>query len=44
VQAAVRAAAGLAEAPISSTDSLRAIRMVYGLYKAQSTGQTQAIS
>ena len=43
VQAAVKAAAGLADAPISSHDSLRALQMVYGLYRAQATGQTQVI-
>ena len=43
VQAAVKAAAGLADAPISSHDSLRALQMVYGLYRAHATGQTQVI-
>ena len=43
VQAAVKAAAGLADAPISSADSLRALQTVYGLYQAQATGRTQTI-
>jgi predicted dehydrogenase len=43
VQAAVRAAAGLSAPPISSLDSLRALQSVYGLYRAQATGRTQAI-
>jgi len=43
VQAAVKAAAGLADAPISSLDSLRALQTVYGLYQAQATGRTQTI-
>ena len=37
------AAAGLADAPISSADSLRALQTVYGLYQAQATGRTQTI-
>jgi predicted dehydrogenase len=43
VQAAVKAAAGLADAPISSAESLRALQTVYGLYQAHATGRTQAI-
>ena len=43
VQAAVRAAAGLAEPPVSSHESLRVLQTVYGLYRAQETGRTQSI-
>ena len=43
VQAAVRAAAGLAEPPVSSQESLRVLQTVYGLYRAQETGRTQSI-
>ena len=44
VQAAVKAAAGLADPPISAHDGLRALQTVFGLYQAQATGRTQAIA
>ena len=39
VEAAVRHSAGLAEAPITSTESLRAIETVFACYDSARTGQ-----
>lgn len=43
VRAAVRASAGLDEAPISGADGLRALKTVFASYRAAETGQTQSV-
>ncbi len=40
VRAAVQACANMTEPPITSTDSLRALRTVHGIYDAAESGQT----
>ncbi len=43
VQACVRSAAGLEPPPVTSAESLRALRVVYGLYEAARTGLVQEV-
>lgn len=43
VRAAVRAAAGLEEPPITTAESLHVLRAVYGFYEAAETGRAQRI-
>ncbi|MDA0832548.1 MAG: Gfo/Idh/MocA family oxidoreductase [Planctomycetota bacterium] len=43
VQACVRSSAGLAEPPVTTVDSLRALKVVYGAYDAARTGTTQEL-
>lgn len=43
VQAAIRAAAGEAEPPVTASDGLQALRVVHGLYAAAETGKTQVL-
>lgn len=44
VQAAVRAAAGLQEPPITAADGLHVLKTIFAFYKAAETGQTQRIA
>lgn len=44
VRACVRASAGLEEAPLTSDDSLRALKTVFGCYRAAETGRVQRIA
>lgn len=44
VQAAVQACADMTEPPISSADSLRALRTVFAIYRAAEGGQTQVVA
>lgn len=43
VRAAVRASAGLNEAPISAADGLRVLETVFACYRAAETGRTQKV-
>lgn len=43
VRSAVRASAGLEEAPITPDESLHVLRTIYALYRAAETGQTQTV-
>jgi predicted dehydrogenase len=43
VQAAVRAAAGLSEPPITAAEGLAALQTVFSLYKGAETGRTQRV-
>jgi len=43
IRAAVRAAAGLEEAPISSEETLQIIKTVYAFYEAAQSGRTQTV-
>jgi len=44
VQAAVKSCATMSDPPVSSSDSLRALGTVFGIYSAAQTGQTVRIS
>lgn len=44
VKAAVRAAAGLADPPISAAEGLYALQTVFALYKGAETGRTQRVA
>lgn len=43
VRAAVRAAAGLEDAPISGPECLQVLKTIFALYRAAETGQTQTV-
>jgi predicted dehydrogenase len=44
VRAAVRASAGLQDAPVTGTDSLRVLETIFACYRAATTGAVQSVS